>query len=335
MAEATRRLTYNAGTIMSHTPLRVAAGLAVAALFLATTTAGLGAFGDAGHRIVGRIAELHLRNSRALGELGKILKPNETLADAAVWPDVIKNPLYEDDDTALFRLNHPAHDTYHYANLPFQAPRYEPSVTGARPTDIVQTARECIRVLRGTSRVFTRREALRVLAHLVGDVHQPLHTGNAFVSASTPLEFVVPKGPAGWRSTLGGNTLVYGPEHRFNLHSYWDSHAVNISMGQDDIAGYATRLFNQVPVAPGWRTGGDAETWPEQWATESLALARDAHRNLALLEYIGPDDQKRFAHRWTVRQPAGYDDFAKSRVPAQLAAAGYRLAATLQAIWPN
>ena len=62
--------------------------------------------------------------------------------------------------------------------------------------------RECIRVLRGSSTAFTRRDALRMLAHLVGDMHQPLHAGNAFVSASGPLRFVVPEGPTGWR-TLG------------------------------------------------------------------------------------------------------------------------------------
>ena len=315
--------------------LKLVAAAAIAALTLTSTMARVDAFGDAGHRVIGRIAELRLRDTRALAEIRRILKQRETLADAAVWPDVIKNPLYEDEDTALFRLNHPAHDTYHYANLPFQSPRYDLAVLGARPSDIVQTAREAIRVLRGTSRFFTRREALRVLAHLTGDVHQPLHTGNAFLTASAPLQFIVPDGATGWRSTLGGNALVYGPANRFNLHSYWDSHAVNLSMGQDDVEGYAARLFKQVPVVPGWRSEGDAESWPAQWASESLALARDAHKGISLLEYIGPDDQNRTPHRWTIRQPAGYDDLAKSRVPAQLAAAGYRLAATLQAIWPN
>ena len=29
----------------------------------------------------------------------------DTLADASVWPDTIKDPLYEDADTASFRLN--------------------------------------------------------------------------------------------------------------------------------------------------------------------------------------------------------------------------------------
>src|SRR5829696_2317202 len=102
------------------------------AAVLVSLTVSLGAFGEAGHRIVGTIAELHLKNSRALSEVRKILRPNETLADAAVWPDRIKDLLYEDDDTPLMRLNHPAHDTYHYANLAYQADRYSLTATGAR-----------------------------------------------------------------------------------------------------------------------------------------------------------------------------------------------------------
>jgi hypothetical protein len=306
-------------------------------LCVLVATAGsvsIGAFGDSGHRVIGRLAELHLRDSRALDRARALLAANETLADAAVWPDTIKDPLFEDDDTGRFRLAHPAHDTYHYANLPFQADRYDLAVPGARSTDIVQTLRECIRVLQGTSTAFTGREALRLLAHLVGDLHQPLHVGNAFVSADDPLRFVVPQGPTGWRTTLGGNLLLYGPQDRFNLHSYWDTHAVNLAMRKEDVATYAARLFSEVAVPPAWRNPGEADTWPEQWATEGLSLARVAHDGIALTAYLGPDTARRAPHRWRIEQPTTYDEMARGRVRLQLAAGGYRLAATLKAIWP-
>lgn len=309
--------------------------LAILAAFTAATTVSLSAFGGSGHRIVGTLAEMHLKNTRALKEVRKILRPNETLAEAAVWPDTIKNPLYEDGDTALFRLNHPAHDTYHYANLPFQVHAYALTVPGARPTDVVQAARESIQVLRTGKGLFTPREALRLLAHYTGDIHQPLHVGNAFVSDSGPLQFVVPNGPTGWRTTLGGNALVYGPEHRFNLHSFWDSHAVNIMMGQDDVPAYATRLFNEVKPGAGWGNTGDVQSWPAQWATEGLARAKEAHEGIRLLTYLGPDEEKRTAHRWLIDQPSDYEARAKPITRQQLALAGYRLAATLKAIWPD
>ena len=310
----------------------VAAGLAVSAV-------SLGAFGEAGHRVVGTVAELHLRNTRALAEVRKILRPDETLADAAVWPDRIKDPLYEDADTPLLRLNHPAHDTYHYANLPFQATLYSLNATGARSTDIVQMTRECIRVLKGGARpgsgvVLSQRDALRLLAHLVGDMHQPLHAANAFVSASGALRFVVPDGPSGWRSSAGGNALVYGPQDRFNLHSYWDSHIVNLAMRNDDVERYAARLVAEVPVASDWKDSGDPDTWPERWHNDSLLFGKEAYQGIRLTSYLGPDDAGRTPHRWRIEQPAGYDDRSRARIRIQLAKGGYRLAAMLKAIWP-
>ena len=309
-------------------------GVAVAAAATATMTVTVGAFGGAGHRIVGTLAEMHLQNTRALKEVRRILRPNESLADASVWPDTIKNPLYEDGDTAAFRLDHPGHDTYHYANLPFQSDGYSLDTPGARPTDIVQMARESIRVLRTGTGLFTPREALRLLAHFAGDVHQPLHVGNAFVSASGPLRFIVPQGPTGWRPTLGGNALLYGPENRFNLHSYWDSHAVNITMGQEDVAAFSTRLFTEMKPADGWANTGDVDGWPAQWASAGIAHAKPVHEGIRLVSYLGPDDAKRTPHRWQIEQPAGYDDRARAITRAQLARAGYRLAETLKAIWP-
>ena len=294
------------------------------------------AFGTSGHRITGTLAELHLRNARALAEVRKILRSNETLADAAVWPDRIKDAVYEDEDTAMFRLNHPAHDTYHYANLPFQSVDYGVSVPGARPTDIVQSARQCIEVLRTGKGPFTRREALRLLVHYLGDMHQPLHVGNAFVTVREPLEFIVPKGATGWRTTLGGNALVYGPEYRFNLHSYWDSHAVNLAMRQDDVPTFASRLMKEMQPAASWNGGGsDPGEWVVQWATEGLGHAKEVHRGVRVVSYLGPDAEKRTAHRWLIEQPPDYDARAVPLVRQQLAIAGYRIAAVLRSIWPD
>lgn len=315
----------------SRAVLTAAASAAIVSALTLTT----GAFGESGHRVIGLLAEMHLKDTRALKEVRAILRPNETLADAAVWPDTIKNPLYEDGDTAQFRLKHPGHDTYHYANLPFQADAYSLDVPGARDMDVVQAAREAIRTLKtGTGR-FTKREALRLLAHFAGDIHQPLHVGNAFISERTPLQFVEPTGPTGWRSTLGGNALVYGPENRFNLHSYWDTHAVNLNMEKNDPAALAARLFGEMRPGKDWRNSGRVEDWPVQWATEGLAHAKTAHEGLKIVSYLGPDDGKRTPHRWLLQQPAGYDDRARPLVRRQLALAGYRLAATLRTLWPD
>jgi hypothetical protein len=298
-------------------------------------TAAGRAFADGGHRTVGRLAELHLQGSRAIQEVRRILRPGETLAEAAVWPDTIKRAQYDDEDTAPFRLEHPAHDVYHFTDLPFQAARYAPDVPGARSDDILQMATECIRVLRGGAERFTPREALRLLAHLVGDLHQPLHVGTGYLPAAGALEFVVPRGSTGWRSTAGGNALVYGPQDRFNLHSYWDAHAVNLTMGRESPDAFASRLLRDVPADPEWKGTGAVETWPEQWVNEMIPHARQVHQGIAVVAYLGPHESGRPPHRWRIQQPAGYDQMARELLRGQLARAGYRLAATLQAIWPG
>jgi hypothetical protein len=305
----------------------------IGAVALASTDGA--AFADSGHRIVGLVAEHHLQGSRALREVRRILRPGESLADAGVWPDTIKDPRYEDGDAAAFRLEHPGHDIYHYANLPLDSARYAPDVPGARPMDIVQTLREAIRVLRGASDLFTGREALRLLAHLAGDIHQPLHVGAAYVSAQDPPRFVTPRGPSGWRLTLGGNALVYGPQDRFNLHSYWDAHAVNLAMGRQSAEAFAAQLLKRIAAEADWKGRGDVESWPEAWASEAVALARTAHEGVTIESYVGADASGRTPHRWRITQPAGYDARARELVPRQLAKAGYRLAATLSAIWPE
>ena len=167
----------------------------------------LGAFGDSGPRHRTH-AEIHLQNSRAGGGPQGSASPG-MLADATVWPDTIKNPLYEDGDTPLFRLAHPAHDTYHYTNVAFQVPRYDLSPRRAHERHRPDHARVHARPPRH-SKASTPREALRMLAHLVGDVHQPLHSGNLHQRVGRSPLRAAGRPDYGW-ATTGGNALFTGP----------------------------------------------------------------------------------------------------------------------------
>eukprot|EP01032_Pedospumella_encystans_P027409 gene27409-30980_t len=90
----------------------------------------------------------------------------------------------------------PKHSEYHYTDVPFQLDQYHDHGVGTDEHDIVQSLRQAIWVLQGKDGAavnphkFTKRQALLLLAHLAGDVHQPLHVGSAFISKDGV--FVVP-----------------------------------------------------------------------------------------------------------------------------------------------
>ena len=95
-----------------------------------------------------------------------------------------------------------------------------------------------------------KRIALRFIAHLVGDIHQPLH--------------------AGFAEDRGGNSV----DVRFNgrkesLHSLWDTALVELEQGSP--AEIAARIQAVV-------TEEDRQQWqqgtPADWALESLAIVR-------------------------------------------------------------
>jgi hypothetical protein len=95
-----------------------------------------------------------------------------------------------------------------------------------------------------------KRIALRFVAHLVGDIHQPLH--------------------AGFAEDRGGNSIdVRFNGRKENLHSLWDTALVELEQGTPtEIAAQSQSVV----------TGDDRQQWqqgsPTEWALESLAIVR-------------------------------------------------------------
>lgn len=318
------------------------------------------AFGDAGHEIVGFIAEDRLRGTRALREIRRILAPGESLDQAAVWADRVKR----DDFVAAnaeardFVSRNPNHRTYHYVDLPFQVSRYALDAPGTHPDtgpgrekeepggDVVQMLTACIQTLRGRSNRFTERQALRLLVHYVGDLHQPLHVGCGYVRETQPGRFVfvnpTTPGNASAVEDQGGNALKFSlrragsfERETLSLHGFWDGDAVETAMGDRSPLSYARALITFVPVQPSWRAGGDANLWPEQWANDSLNAARAAYAGIRINGRHNPPPGDHRATQWGVSLPANYVRTAADTTRTQLAKAGFRLAELLKAIWPD
>ena len=304
-------------------------------------------WGSEGHETVGWLAERQIAGTRAALEVKKLLRAGETLAVISTWADRIKRAGF-DQESNDFLLRNPAHLTYHYTDIPFQAAEYRASLVGARPDDLIHLYARCIEILRGKSDAqdnptgITPRVALMLIVHFAGDIEQPFHVGGGYIADGDGApRFIDPRGmrPGSYRSDIGGNALMFGPG---NVHFFWDilavKRAMTVDAGTNNASDFAGWIAARQPPQGAWNAHGDPMTWPAQWATSILPLCRQARSGLRLgqrVEVPNPRPPPPFRSEWTIELPLGYERRAVDSVSPQLARGGYRLARLLQAIWPD
>jgi S1/P1 Nuclease len=317
-----------------------------------------------GHRMIGAIADfvLSARHPKTYAKVTDLLATKDadgnrlvrTLSQVAVFPDCAKpgNVPFcgrtPSDEEKAYAAHNKHNGDYHFTDVPIEQSRYVAKSPGTSDYDVVQMINYAVAQLRGKSPqkadvALSDTEALWLLAHLVGDIHQPLHVGAIYFDKETCKEPKdpndVPGGTGNVASTVGGNSfqlVALAPDPAAppneNLHFFWDSNAVDGAMQAAGLPGaeqdFARLLAAKAP-AP-WQTAGDPETWAQQWATEILPVARAAYARLKL------KGQKDLAHdrcTWTTQINPGYSQWASERARAQVQKAGFRLAALLVAIF--
>jgi hypothetical protein len=308
------------------------------------------AWGQDGHRVVGAIADILLEQHPATkAKIRKLL--GASLSEAATWADCAKGFNYchrsPSPREAAYTGNNPHNHNYHYTDIPEQQTRYKLGTAGTKPYDIVQVSKYAIGVLRGTPRkasdpaILRKDEAVWLLAHLVGDLHQPLHVGSLYFDSACEKPVDPNKGGKApdfgigttVADTTGGNDLqLRGGET--NLHHYWDDIAVMTAAGLAangtlDVQDFARRLAASPPA--GTATPGPPAAWPEAWATEILPLARQALDRVSIVDNR-PVHANTLKCRWHVSHDRAYAEWAGQRAAEQLAKAGYRLAALMIAL---
>jgi hypothetical protein len=235
----------------------------------------------------------------------------------------------------------PRHAHYHYTDVPFQAAAYEEGGVGTSDDDVAHILKQCIAVLKGATdhganpHGLSLREALLLLVHLLGDVHQPLHVGPAYVSDKDA--FVVPASAAAVDNVLifkteGDNDLIFESQ---SMHGFWDSRAVEDAMRRanvrtpEEFAAFLMRASPDMPIVT-----GDVTQWPAKWATETLGIAKLAHAGLSIEKREAVENRSGQTHFvWRVSAPSGYAQTASTLAATQVTRAGYRLAAVLEAVW--
>jgi hypothetical protein len=167
------------------------------------------AYGPTGHEIVGGIADKLLANTPTAARVnalidGITLEKASVIADEirgwdkngvdglAAFPDYSDHPKIDKQLRDFWRANPPtqdlnsavpSHHWFHYTDVPvLNAAKYSDGKTGRSRWDIVHMINYCIQVLQGETpendpRKITKPVAVILLAHYVGDIHQPLHVG--------------------------------------------------------------------------------------------------------------------------------------------------------------
>ncbi|CAM3017261.1 S1/P1 nuclease [Legionella anisa] len=208
------------------------------------------AWNAAGHKVVAQIAYDNL-SPKAKAMCYKYLRsrthntPNSSFVSSSTWMDEIRwREVYW-------------YDVMHYIDIPFSSDgTHLPPVES---TNAIRTIKQATAVLSSKkTNPADKKLALRMLIHITGDIHQPLH-------AITRVSAQHPKGD------LGGNLFVLGKNPvGSNLHQYWDNGG-GFFLGQFDearIKNTAQQLEQKIPCS---MIG--TELKPAKWAKMSHKLA--------------------------------------------------------------
>ena len=315
-------------------------------------------YGPRGHGLVGAIADKRLATNTTVNAKVNTLLDGLTLQEAATLPDSIKtwdkkpdgfhvtgHPTIEAQLRAFWTANppsgNPSHHDFHFTDVPvFGDEKYAGGKVGRSQFDIVHMIPFCIRVLKGeepetNDRAITKAVAVILLAHYMGDIHQPLHVGaEYFDSKGKPFE---PSETDPGFADQGGNKLTLfllsgGKNVSAGvLHGYWDGQAVTTAFGSTPDAQVAQKLANSQP--PNWKLNGGAETWAEQLANEIMPIAREAHTRLSFTQIKSKAGSKDIVSgRAAEKKTSGlsYKNFAGVTASNEIQKAGWRLAALLE-----
>jgi S1/P1 Nuclease len=296
-------------------------------------------WGKEGHQALATVASQNM-SANARAHVTKILG-NDDLGSIASWMDELRSatfhtgPLAFDADAQKFIVDFPKNGQWHYVDLPLGTTAYELDGAFSNSTDVVHMAEEAIRVLEGGGdKRISKKEALYMLVHFVGDEHQPLHVGNGFyqVGADGTAKLVTnPDAAKGLPNDKGGNALFFGPGRYDELHAYWDTVLVTKVAGSEEAAVLEAALQTDVSAAGAdWKSSGDYHHWPEAWATESLAAAQTAYAGL-VFGSVTPDPKGGIS-KIQITLPAHYDDVCTPLARRRLAQAAYHLTELLNAI---
>jgi hypothetical protein len=280
-------------------------GLTLIASMVASQTAAF-AWGHTGHMVVAQIANTQL-NPKAAARLDLLVKKlrfgprtYDRITLATMMDDFRSDPKKDD-----FK-------PWHFTNDPF--------FDGVAPFDVNLpeiNAEERINFIvaqlkSGPASEVEEAKLVAYLFHLVGDIHQPLHSTSRYF-------------PNHLEGDMGGNSFLINHKEK-NLHAYWDAaggffnfvevkHPLT-APGRKSIKMFASKAMAAYPTSkPEWKDL-DVHHWVEEGHELAISSAYNGIKQNGI--------------------PSGrYQTRAQSVCRKRLAMGGYRLAALLNEIYPE
>lgn len=243
-----------------------------------------------GHRLIAQIAYNHLSRHAKI----TFNRYNREVDNGYMSKNVVNSSVWL--DTIRWRMHD--YDAMHYIDIPFSTDHTSlPTLPYVNAVSAVKTVSKVL----SDSKVTPAEKgiAVRILVHVVGDIHQPLH-------AATRVSREYPEGDRG-----GNDVALYKNRIARNLHAYWDKGA-GLFIGKRRY-GQTWIKRNAIAIEARWpcgMTGVDLNAG--HWAQESHALAVEK-------VYVLPID-------------ANYQRVARQIIEQRIALAGCRLAGLLNHI---
>lgn len=221
------------------------------------------------------------------------------------------------------------HNTYHFADVSIMRDRFDRNFQGTNEHDIVATINAAIAVLlRRPSpppfKIATEQEAVFLLAHLIGDLHQPLHVGSVYLDddgAQVDPDITHTIDPA--TETIGGNAIF---DQTRNLHSDWDAPPAGLD------AAHASDLLALARLVV--KDADRVENWSLIWATDTMKVAPQAFAGGTFAKVKPSPAHPKGGWSIAFADHAAYSRTRDEIKRGQMAKAGARLANLLNTIWP-
>jgi hypothetical protein len=302
------------------------------------------AWNDTGHMTIALIAYRQLDDAQRQ-KIGQILKSHPhydlylasdrpdgvseeewAFLRAANWPDFVRpsRPRSAEGpkDKQITRYHH---SDWHYIDLPVVPPAERKTIDTTKlppprePNVLTEIEANEKLLTAADTKPEDRAVALSWVEHLIGDVHQPLHSVSEYSNAF----------PGGDR---GGNAQAVRADGAvINIHAFWDE-ALGTTDSFFEIDFLARDITTDPALAPSNLAELELDKKPADWARES----RDAAMGMVYLNgRLRSVRSEAYNAREVVDEqvpalPASYTPNAHALAKRRVALAGYRLAAALK-----